>query len=434
MQGIASKLVNGCVVLGLLLASSGCSLYHSCIMSGRGACKVCEMCPEWHAAPRSCSRPIDLSLLKRPDQPHHIVYPNDVLGVYVEGVISGERISSGGSELPVPIYSPEVENIQHSAPVTGQPMQVYADGAIHLPLVGALHVSGMSLQQVADAVRDAYVNAGYLKTDKQAYTIVSLMKPRLNRILVIREDAPQEALTLITREDQILSKRGTASVVELTEENSDLLNALVATGGLPGEEARNDVWILRDKVDWQRAAESFDSGLNPEEIVAENNMALTHSVIRLRQPCCEPLSFSREDVVLHDGDIVFVEKRLEEYFYTGGLLAAGRIPLPRDEDVDIMEAIAMANTGLGGPSGLNAAVNQFRSSPGNVVPATRAVVLRKLPGGQQVKIDIDLRQAMHDPCERILIQPEDFVMLHYRPHELLGNIALNIVSFGLVLN
>lgn len=434
MQGNARRTVNRLALIGIILISTGCSLDKACIMSGRGACTVCEMSPEWHPTPRSCNRPIDLSLLKRPTQPEVLVHPSDVLGVYVEGVISGDAISSGGSELPTTVYTPTIENVRQPTPVTGRPVEVHADGTIYLPLIGPLSVVGMSLQQVANTVREAYVDAGQLKRDRDGYTIVSLMKPRVNRILVIREDAPADALTLKTLDSEILTKRGTAMVVELTEENSDILNALVASGGLPGEDARNDVWILRNNADWNHAAESFQAGMHPEEIIEDRDMALTHSVIRLRQPCGEPLSFAQPDVVLHNGDVVFIEKRHEEYFYTGGLLQAGRISLPRDEDIDILEAIAMANTGLGGPSGLNAATNQFRNTPGNIIPATRAIVLRKLPGGNQVKIDIDLRAAMTDPAQRILIAPEDFVMLHYRPQELAGNIAINLVTFGANLN
>ena len=37
---------------------------------------------------------------------------------------------------------------------------------------------------------------------------------------------------------------------------------------------------------------------------------------------------------------------------------------------------------------------------------------------------------MYDPRESILIKPEDFVMLHFRCNELLGNIALNFVNFN----
>jgi hypothetical protein len=317
---------------------------------------------------------------------------------------------------------------QPGLPVVGQPFQVHTGGLIQLPLIGTLQVEGMTLQEVADRVREEYESRGFLKEEARSYTVVWLIRARVNRVLVLREDALVQSL--IDRESQILAKRGTAAVVELPVQHSDLLNALIATGGLPGEDARNDVWILRGRSDWHSATERFNGGDAAEEIVGGGGTMPPYTVIPLRYPCNQPLPFTKDDVVLQDGDVVFIEKRHEEYFYTGGLLSAGRIPLPRDEDIDIMEAIAMANIGVGGPAGVNAAANQFRSGPGNVIPPTRAVVIRKLPGGRQVKIDVDLREALYNPSERILVAPEDFVMLHFRGHELIGNVALNLVNFS----
>jgi hypothetical protein len=158
-------------------------------------------------------------------------------------------------------------------------------------------------------------------------------------------------------------------------------------------------------------------------------------VIPLRFDCGAPLPFSREDIVLNDGDVVFVEKRIEAHFYTGGLLNAGKIPLPRDEDIDIMEAIALSNTGVGGLSGQIAVgqQGQFSNGPGNICPPTRARVIRKISDCQQVVIDVDLRRAIEHADERLLIQPDDFILLHYRPHELATNVALNFVNFSYII-
>lgn len=424
------QLINLVLVAIAVATSGGCGISRTWITSGAGAYEVEEMLPAWHPAPRSCKRPVDLSLLRRTPQQQHIVRAGDVLGVYVERVISGDAIFSGESELPQVIVLPGFADGQLSSTVVGQPIQVHSGGVIHLPRIGTLEVDGMTLQNVADRIREEYESRGLLPQDDRAYTVVWLIKPRVNRVLVLREDALIQSL--IDRESQVLAKRGTAAVVELPEQNSDVLNALIATGGLPGEDARNDVWILRGRSDWHRATEQFNNGAAPEEIVTNAEVAPPYTVIPLRYPCNQPLPFTPDDVVLYDGDVVFIEKRTD-YFYTGGLLSAGRIPLPRDDDIDILEAVAIANIGVGGPAGINAQASQFRSGPGNVIPPTRAVVIRKLPGGRQIKIDVDLRQAVHDPSERILIAPEDFVMLHFRCQELLGNIALNFVNFNYAL-
>ena len=90
----------------------------------------------------------------------------------------------------------------------------------------------------------------------------------------------------------------------------------------------------------------------------------------------------------------------------------------------------MANGNAVGPAGINAVATNFRNGPGNIVPPTRAIVVRRLADGRQIKIRVDLRAALDDPRERILIQPEDFVLLKYTPGEIATNLALNFVNVG----
>jgi hypothetical protein len=123
-----------------------------------------------------------------------------------------------------------------------------------------------------------------------------------------------------------------------------------------------------------------------------------------------------EDVVLYDGDIVFIESRDTEVFYTGGLLGGGQYTLPRDYDLDILQAISLAtsrgNTGVsravGGVSALN---NDVSISP------STAIILRKLPDGGEVPVKVDLYRARSDLSERVVVQPGDYILLQYTPLE-----------------
>ena len=139
--------------------------------------------------------------------------------------------------------------------------------------------------------------------------------------------------------------------------------------------------------------------------------------------------------MLQDGDIVYIEPRIADVYYTGGLLPGGQIPLPRDHDIDVVEAIALAQGSVGGPGGVSgASVFRAGGGPGNVVPPTRVLIVRKLPNGEQFAIRIDLSRAMRDSKERIIIQPGDVVMLHYKPSEIAANVALNFFNFNVLLN
>ncbi len=138
--------------------------------------------------------------------------------------------------------------------------------------------------------------------------------------------------------------------------------------------------------------------------------------------------------MLYDGDIVFIRSRSQDFFYTGGLLAAGPVPMPRDHDIDILEAVSLANVGVGGV-GAQSGVNFVKtgSGPGNILPPSRALVIRKLPNGQQISIRVDLNLAQRDRRHRLIIQPQDFVALHYTPGQTFCNSIANVLSMSYAL-
>lgn len=122
---------------------------------------------------------------------------------------------------------------------------------------------------------------------------------------------------------------------------------------------------------------------------------------------------TEDDITLYDGDIVFIESRDTEVFYTGGLLGGGQFTLPRDYDVTLTQAISIAQgrattasspRGVGGVSALNSDVT---------ISPSRVVVLRTLPDGRRFPIEADLYRALRRPQEDILIQPGDMIILQY---------------------
>ncbi|OYW15933.1 MAG: hypothetical protein B7Z55_14515 [Planctomycetales bacterium 12-60-4] len=136
--------------------------------------------------------------------------------------------------------------------------------------------------------------------------------------------------------------------------------------------------------------------------------------IPLRQSPGETPQFCPEDVILQDGDIVFVESRETDFFYTGGLLGGGQYTLPRDYDINVLDAISIAESrgknywgnskSVGGVSALNHDVT---------VGASKVIILRKNFDGSQLAIEVDLYKAMRDPSQQIIIWPEDRIFLRY---------------------
>ena len=108
-------------------------------------------------------------------------------------------------------------------------------------------------------------------------------------------------------------------------------------------------------------------------------------------------------------------------------------PMPRDEDIDVIEAIALANGSVGGPLG-QSGVALAGGTPGYMVRPTRVIILREMPDGRQLPIRVDLARAMVDQKERILIQPNDVIMLQMKPAQAFFNGMLNLVNFNTIVD
>jgi hypothetical protein len=151
-----------------------------------------------------------------------------------------------------------------------------------------------------------------------------------------------------------------------------------------------------------------------------------------------PVPFRPEDVILNDGDILYVRARELELFYTAGLIPPGEYILPRDYDLDVVEALARVR----GPM-VNGAFAQNNLS-GNILAAgigspspSLVNVLRKTRGGGQVNIRVDLNSALRDRRERVIVQAGDVLVLQETVGEALTRYFTTNVNFrfmGFLIN
>lgn len=510
---------------------------------------------------------IDLSCLRREAPAEYLVDAGDVLAVYVESVL-GQR------EQP-PINQP----LDTTRPPTlGYPLTVRDDGTLSLPLIQPIDVRGKTIPQIERDIRYAYTIQRRLLLPGHDRILVTLHRPRQHRILVIRQESQSDVLTGISVSGGTLgtAKKGTGHVVSLPAYKNDVLNALVASGGLPGLDAENVVYIMRGRrtgqslpsrtpqpqrqptqiapgfqqqpparhphqpgypapspqqpgmptgtrtpstgyapmssrsADHRPALVKADTGLivraqspsmgqapayptpqyqagpyqtplhgspgpyqspysgnsiPPQQPVgqqwpsmppmssppqqqrwqqpmpvpfapqqqqpwqeppswanapriAQGDFCNQQNSIRipLRLEDYETVNFTEQDIILEDGDIVFIASRDNELFYTGGLLGGGEYTLPRDRDLDILEAIAIAesNNNSGGEAGSSALNSDVSISP------SEAIILRQLPNGTQVPILVDLYRARTRASERINIQPGDYIIVQYTKMEAIG--------------
>ena len=136
-------------------------------------------------------------------------------------------------------------------------------------------------------------------------------------------------------------------------------------------------------------------------------------ILRIPMRSMQPVPLEDSDVVLQEGDVVIVKKAPDEVFFVVGQLSdrnqvqfsvsnANRdlgngFLLPRDRDVDVVTAVAMA--GYIDPI----------DSP------TTVTVHRTLADGRPLLIRVDLIAARFDRIENVMVQPGDIIYLNPDP-------------------
>jgi protein involved in polysaccharide export with SLBB domain len=393
--------------------------------------------PDASQSPRGSRQPIDYSLLRQTPPEVYQLGPGDILGIFIEGVL-------GKIDDVPPVYYPTYQTQGHERPpALGYPIPVREDGTISLPLVEPLEVAGLSLAQAEEAVHRAYTTPKPFFAPGRDRVIVTLIEPRKYNVIVVREDGvDKEGRPLEYAQYQFsprgsmleAAKTGITQSVELKAYENDVLHALALSGGLPGVAAKAQVKILHGAFKNARERDQYLRTLqDPAQravVAATNQRTLT---IPLRIGPGEPVPhITRDDILLESGDIVYIESREQEVFYTGGILQGGEFPIPRDRDLDVLSATAWAGGsiaatagGYGGPGG--------RGNAAGIFPPTDLIVLRNVEG-RQVAIKVDLKRAMTDPSERILVQPNDFLILQYKPQEVILNVILNNLNVSLSLD
>lgn len=165
---------------------------------------------------------------------------------------------------------------------------------------------------------------------------------------------------------------------------------------------------------------SAESWMGHSEI--DNPTLENHRItkIPIRLASGEQAHFTERDILLEDGDIVFIESRDTEIFYTGGLLGGGQFTLPRDYDLDVMGAIAIAQAGRNSQQAVRSTGGVTALNNDVSISASQAIILRRMPNGSQVPIKVDLYRALRYPEERVLMQPGDYLLLQYTPLEAVG--------------
>ena len=418
----------------LLLLSTGCQSIFSPV-SGVPASRLPT---QFLAAPKNNLVPIDIARLRQEPPREYLLDAADILGIYIEGVL-------GEVDAVPPFHMPDKES--NLPPAIGFPVPVREDGTLPLPLVPPLRVRGLTLTQVENVIRRAYtVDQQILRPGKDRI-FVTLIKERTYKVVVMRQE-PVASIGGGRMAGQAGSFGGAnyaatpSQVVVLPAYQNDVLHALAMTGGLPGESAKNEVKILKGTLADARRRDAFIQQFyscppsDPCLCFPPPPEDPTIVRIPLRLPPGQVPSFRPEDVILEEGDTLLIESRDAEVFYTAGMLGGGMHQLPRDRDIDVVEAMSlvggsnmngggMGRGGFGGGGfGGGGVGGGFGAGSVGGVPPGQLFIIRKTPCNDQITIAVDLARAIRDPKSRPLVQPGDMLVLQYKPSEEILNFSL----------
>lgn len=416
------------LIVTLACCLTGCSSLTNPVLNGIPVRKLpTDLLSQPH---RESMQTIPLSLLRQKQPKDYLLAAGDVVGVFIAGVFP-PTLADQPLTTP-PVYFPsQIDPLGSGLPPSlGYPVTIRNDGTLSLPLVDPISLDGLTVEQANERVRNAYAETGILQPGRES-VMLTLMQPRQIRVMVFRQEVG--GFSAGGRGDISSNniKQGTGHIVDLRAYENDVVNALANTGGLPGQDAFSGIFIFRGAESNAELTQQLQSLPSGAELSALSNLGVKIDYIPTRWVPGEPLPFDPEDAILHEGDVVLLEARVEDLFYTAGLLPAGERVLPRDYDLDVVEAVVQASGTLvnGAFGGNNFNGLLIQKGIGNPNPSALTVI-RRAPGGGQIPISVDLNRALVDPRERILVQPGDVLILQETKNEAIARYFNGLFNFN----
>lgn len=247
------RLTSRLMAFSLLVSCTlGCSIFHPV----RGV-PASYLPQEFEGVRRGGKRTINPSLLVQTPPDQHRVAAGDVLSIYIPGVLGRRETEVNAIGVEPPINQPFSPA---DPPTIGYPITVRDDQTIALPQIPPIYVLNKTLHEVELAIRKAYTEDFNILRADEAMVLVSLQRPRVHRVLVVRQETGNELASSGGGAGSLnigVSKRGTARIVTLNAYENDVLHALAmeeGVDGLPGLDAENTIYIIRRRA----------SGTSPE--------------------------------------------------------------------------------------------------------------------------------------------------------------------------
>jgi protein involved in polysaccharide export with SLBB domain len=289
---------------------------------------------------------------------------------------------------------------------------IMADGTVRLPLVGEVAISGMNLSQAQKAIDDAYADRGILVSSK---TSVSLEEMATFNVPVIGEVTSPGVHPLSRNENDVVHALALAG--GLTQYSAEVIEVHRRVSGDGGGAANGqpnllpggDLFPEPPTEDPIQASLETSVDAEPKIVLKIPLRGGTPVIVDDNQTVLQEY-VSVEDATLRPGDVVVVPRQPDEVFFVVGAILRNNTVnfrvsdldrrlgnaflLPKDRDVDVVTAVAMA--GYIDPI----------DSPSTVT------VHRSVRGACPLLIHVDLIAARYDWNENVYVQPGDIIYLN----------------------
>jgi len=365
------------VALLVTVGFSGCQ-------SGRF--RASHLPPKFRAGATARGTSLKLAHLTSPGANSAILSDGDLLKITV---VTGRE-----DEKPAPILA-----------------RVANDGSVDVPVVGTVPVAGLEAFEASQSIAQAGIDRGvYVRP----MVTVEIDTKSVNRVTV-------------------LGAVENPGVHELFRSSSDLVSAMAAAGGLT-EEAGTEVEIVRQSsqqlasaattsgIDADDPAKTFQqASYQSEEVFPPPGAANQH----FPPPAAAPETFQVDlseahvragDYRLNDRDVVVIQSRQKHMIHVSGLVQKpGQFDLPLDQDVYLLDAIAMA----GG-----------RSSP----VADKIFVIRRFSDQRDpLVIQASLSKAKRVGAENLRLAAGDVVSIEQTPTTVVVDTLSKFLRFSVGL-
>ncbi|QDU87400.1 SLBB domain protein [Pirellulimonas nuda] len=331
----------------LLSALAGCQ---------SGGFRAANLPPELIAQPTTGLRQMKLGTLATSGNRGAAIAPGDLLAV---------RVVSGAEASPPEPFLCRVSDA----------------GIVETPVIGAVNVVDLEPSDAATRIAAAAVERSIYR---QPQVTVEFQERATNRVTVLGA----------------VSEPG---VHEIPRGACDVVAAIAAAGGMT-ESADFQVEVLRRSQPQPLASAESGDGSEVQQASFAPPSQRSASYPEASQPSIERLDLADtgpgapRDRPLGDGDVLMVIEKEKRFIHITGLVAKpDQIELPVDQDIRLLDAVAMA----GG-----------KTSP----VADKAIVIRQVPGGgEPVVINVSLNKAKVDGRENLLLAPNDLVSVENTP-------------------